>query len=114
MRLKGITAVTVALATVISSGTTASAETIARSGYWNAYYVAANRACGMGTNFRAQNGDLGALHIKWFAGSNGLMVQAFKDSWRFPQDKTPVPLTLGFDDRRMFEVEGLGYLPEQT
>jgi hypothetical protein len=54
-------------------------------------------------------GDYGFVAVKYFVGSPGLVIQVFKNSWHFPARATPVPVVVGFDNRPVYDVVGLGY-----
>ncbi|PSO32520.1 hypothetical protein C7G41_12800 [Bradyrhizobium sp. MOS002] len=52
-----------------------------------------------------------SVMVKHFIGRPGLTVQIFKASWRFPTDRTPIPMTVGFDQVPLLDGNAYGYNP---
>lgn len=71
-------------------------QVIATHGAWSAYGGTSQDGrvtCGMSI----VGAEDRALHIKWFRGSPGIILQAFKGSWRIPEG-TSFPLEMRVDE----------------
>jgi hypothetical protein len=98
---------------LVAAVTTAHGQTttLATSGGWIADYGGTDGLCSLSSMwaFRDNLGDAGALFIKQYPKAPYLVVQIFKDSWRFPRDETAVPLSLSFDNSTLWTGEAKGY-----
>lgn len=96
------------LAALMLSTTMASAVDIVRSGVWTSY-MASNKDKGPICGMRVENANNSqAIHIKWFQNQRKIYIQAFKTTWKIPND-TDVHVEVGFDDDLFGDTTAVGY-----
>lgn len=85
-------------AAIALSASTAGAEVFIPSGAWATFQTVTNEekkpVCGMQTTFPKDNAS---IMIKYILGEKGLLVQMFKDSWRFPAEPIDISLIVSLD-----------------
>jgi len=105
----------VAAAMLAAVVTPASAGTLKKSGYWEAYTTATDS--GTPVVGMATYGDNArrSFHVKYYSGNQHLTVQIFKDGWKFPTNQAiDVPLEIRFDNGQTYPVIGRARYNQQA